>query len=328
MKHLISGAAGFLGSHLCERLVAMGDEVIALDNLFTGSRANLAHIDPRRCEFVRADICDPQHFEVDWIWNLACPASPVHYAKNPVRTVKTCVQGTINMLELARDVGARLLIASTSEVYGDPKVHPQREDYWGNVNPIGPRANYDEGKRCAETLAVSWAAQYATDIRIARIFNTYGPRMASGDGRLIPNFVTQALAGEALTVYGDGRQTRSLCYVDDTIDGLLALMNCKTIYKPMPVNIGNPDERTILQIAEDVSKACGVELRIEHKPLPGDDPRQRCPDIERARKLFGWAPKVSGPEGMARTVAWFRDQLHAERSERYSTMPEALASAE
>jgi UDP-glucuronate decarboxylase len=303
VKHLVTGAAGFIGSHLCDRLLAEGDEVIALDNLFTGSRANL----PAGVEFIRADVCDPlPHLEVDRIWNLACPASPVHYAKNQVRTVKTCVQGTINCLELAREVGARVLLASTSEVYGDPRVHPQTEDYWGHVNPIGPRACYDEGKRAAETLAVAWAAQYATDVRIARIFNTYGPRMASGDGRLIPNFITQALAGKPLTVYGDGKQTRSLCYVDDTVSGLIALMECKAIYKPMPVNIGNPDERTIESIALDVAAACGVEATIERKPLPADDPRQRCPDIARARKYLGWEPRVSYAEGLRRTVDWFQ----------------------
>ena len=300
---------------MCERLVEQGDEVIALDNLFSGSRENIAHLDRRRVEFVRADVCDPMHFEVDRIWALACPASPIHYQKNKVRTIKTAVLGTMRSLELAREVGARMLLTSTSEVYGDPKVHPQREDYWGNVNPIGlERSAYDEGKRCGESMTVAWSAQYGTDVRIARLFNVFGPRMAEGDGRMIPNFITQALAGKPLTVYGDGRQTRSLCYVDDLVDGLLALMRNEKLYKPMPVNLGNPEERSVGEIAGDVAKACGVELRIERKPLPGDDPRQRCPDIERARTLLGWEPKVSYAEGLRRTVEWFRGK-HAKGEE-------------
>lgn len=311
MKHLVTGACGFLGSHLVERLVAMGDEVIALDSLFTGRRENIAHVDPRRVEFVRHDVCQPFHAQVDRIWLAACPASPLHYARNPVHTIQTCVQGTINGLELAREVGARALLFSTSEVYGDAREHPQREEYWGNVNPVGvERSMYDEGKRCAEALATSWSSQYGTSVMIARIFNVFGPRLASGDGRMIPNFITQALSGRPLTVYGDGRQTRSLCYVDDTVDGLLALMKAgeTKLAKPLPVNIGNPTERSVGEIAQDVAQACGVELRVEHKPLPGDDPRQRCPDIGRARKLLGWEPKVSYAEGLARTVAWFRGQ--------------------
>lgn len=314
MKHLVTGAAGFIGSHLCEYLLGNGDEVIGLDSLFSGRRENLAGLDARRFEFIRGDVCDPlPHVEVDRIWHLACPASPVAYAKNPVHTIRTCVQGTIHALDLARQVGARLLLTSTSEVYGDARVHPQAEDYWGNVNPIGPRSMYDEGKRAAEALAVAWASQYATDVRIARLFNCYGPRLARDDGRLVSNFVVQALAGAPLTVYGDGRQTRSLCYVDDTVAGLASLMAAGTLYKPLPVNIGNPDERSVLQIAEGVSAAVGVPLRVEHRELPGDDPRQRCPDIGRARTLLGWEPRIGYDEGLARTVAWFREQQSSSR---------------
>jgi UDP-glucuronate decarboxylase len=312
MKHLVLGGLGFIGSHLCERLLAEGDTVFALDNLFTGKRENVAHLVGPRFEFIRGDVCDPlPHLAVDRIWSAACPASPVHYQKFPVQTVRTSVQGTINALDLAREVGARVLIFSTSEIYGDPREHPQREEYWGHVNPIGSRACYDESKRCAETLATAWAAQYATDVRIARIFNCYGPRMDHGDGRMIPNFITQACAGKPLTIYGDGKQTRSLCYVDDLVRGLVALMEAKNLYKPMPVNLGNPDERTIESIADDVVRACiltGVHPGVDRRPLPEDDPRQRCPDITRAKKLLGWEPRVPYAEGLKLTVEWFKSK--------------------
>jgi UDP-glucuronate decarboxylase len=305
MRHLVLGGAGFIGSHQCDALVRAHQEVICFDNLFTGSRANLDDA----VEFVRGDVCEPFHFEVDRIWHLACPASPVHYQRNAVRTIKTAVMGTMHALECAREVGARLLIASTSEVYGDPDVSPQREEYHGRVNPVGVRSCYDEGKRCGEAMATSWAAQYGTEVRIARIFNTYGPRMASGDGRLIPNFITQALRGDPLTIYGDGSQTRSFCYIDDLVAGVGALMelpDARSDGVPI-VNLGNPDERTILSVAEDVRRAVGSDVRLEFQPLPPDDPRQRCPDISRARRLLGWEPTVSYERGLAQTVAWFSD---------------------
>lgn len=308
MRVLVTGGAGFIGSHLCEALLARGDEVTVLDNLFTSHRSNIEHLrDHRRFAFDRADVCDPFHFEVDAIYHLACPASPVHYQRNPVRTVKTAILGTMHALELARDTGAKLLIASTSEVYGDPLVHPQPETYVGNVNPIGPRACYDEGKRAGEALAASWMAQYGTDVRIARIFNTYGPRMARNDGRLIPNFVTQALEQRPMTIYGSGEQTRSLCYVSDTVSGLMTLMD-EPLKVPFPVNIGNPDERTVRDIASDVWQAVNPDMapQFEQRPLPADDPMQRCPDITCAKAL-GWTPKVPYALGLRETVRWFRE---------------------
>ena len=309
MRILVTGGAGFIGSHLCERLLEGGDEVICIDNLFTSRRENIAHLLGRRnFEFLRHDVCEPWHVECDRIYHLACPASPVHYQRNPVRTIETAVLGTRNALECARSTGARLLITSTSEVYGDPEEHPQKETYVGHVNTLGPRACYDEGKRVGESLAVSWAAQFGTDVRIARLFNTYGPRMAFKDGRLIPNFVMQAMEGRPLTIYGSGKQTRSFCFVSDTVDGVVRLMEAPRSGAEVPVvNIGNPDERTIESVAQDVLAAFGGG-GVEKRPLPADDPKQRCPDIGRARKLLGWEPKVSYAEGIRKTIAWFREQ--------------------
>lgn len=308
MRIIVTGGAGFIGSHLCERLLEGGDEVVCIDNLFTSRRENIAHLfDHRNFEFLRHDVCEPWHVECDRIYHLACPASPVHYQRNPVRTIETAVLGTRNALECARSTKARLLITSTSEVYGDPEEHPQSETYVGHVNTLGPRACYDEGKRVGESLATSWASQFGTDVRIARLFNTYGPRMAFKDGRLIPNFVMQAMRGEALTVYGSGEQTRSFCFVSDTVDGIVRLMEMSHEGNDVPVvNIGNPDERTIESVARDVIAAFGGG-RVEKKPLPADDPKQRCPDITRARKLLGWEPKVSYTEGIKKTIAWFRE---------------------
>jgi UDP-glucuronate decarboxylase len=309
MRILVTGGAGFIGSHLCELLLERGQEVVCLDNLFTSRRENIAHlIGHRNFEFMRHDVCEPWHVECDRIYHLACPASPVHYQRNPVRTIETAVLGTRNALECARSSRARLLITSTSEVYGDPESHPQKEEYVGHVNTLGPRACYDEGKRVGESLATSWASQFGTDVRIARLFNTYGPRMAFEDGRLIPNFVLQAMRKKPLTVYGDGRQTRSFCYVSDTVDGIVRLMEMERPDSGVPVvNIGNPDERTIESVARDVIEAFG-EGSIEHKSLPADDPKQRCPDISRAKRLLGWQPRVDYSEGIQRTISWFRAQ--------------------
>jgi len=309
MRILVTGGAGFIGSHLCEALVGQGHDVVCMDNLFTSKRSNLSQAETSQMfEFWRWDVCDPWHIECDRIYHLACPASPVQYRRNPVRTIKTAAIGTLNALECARDTGARLLIASTSEVYGDPDVHPQREDYNGNVNPIGDRACYDEGKRVGEALASSWARQYGTDARIARIFNTYGPRMAPDDGRMIPNFILQAMGGRPLTVYGDGSQTRSWCYVKDTVAGLIQLMeaNLSGLEPPAVVNIGNPDERTVLSTAESVIEAVGNPADISFQDLPSDDPRKRQPDIARAKELLGWEPRTSFEEGIESTVKWFR----------------------
>lgn len=317
MKYVVTGAAGFIGSHLVDRLISEGHDVVGVDNLFTGSRKNLSQ--HARFEFIRADVCDPFHIDCDGLFHLACPASPVHYQRNAVRTIRTAVQGTISALECARDVKAKVVIASTSEVYGDPEVHPQPETYVGSVNPVGPRSCYDEGKRCAESLAVAWGEQYSVPIGIARIFNTYGPRMAAGDGRLLPNFITQAIRGEPLTVYGDGTQTRSLCYVTDTVDGLCRLMRIiDEQHDPAyVVNIGNPDERTVHSVARDVIKRFGEVSpagngfmlgEIRHLPLPQDDPRRRCPDITRAREWLHWEPAVAYELGIALTVDWFRAQ--------------------
>jgi UDP-glucuronate decarboxylase len=311
MRILVTGGAGFLGSHLCERLLGAGHEVICLDNFFTGRRENVLHLlDDRRFELVRHDVIEPILLEVDQIYNLACPASPIHYQYNPVKTVKTNVMGTLNMLGLAKRVRARILQASTSEVYGDPEMHPQREEYWGHVNPIGPRSCYDEGKRLAETLMMDYHRQNKVDTRIIRIFNTYGPRMLEHDGRVVSNFIMQALKGEALTIYGDGSQTRSFCYVDDLVDGMVRLMNVEAGAHPSidvhdPVNVGNPGEFTMRELAAEVAHAVGVAVKTRYCPLPADDPRQRRPDITRARALLGWAPTVSFRDGLRRTVAYF-----------------------
>ena len=308
MRILVTGGAGFIGSHLCERLISEGHEVLCLDNFFTGRRENIFHLlDNPRFELLRHDVTEPILLEVDQIYNLACPASPVHYQYNPVKTVKTNVMGTINMLGLAKRVRARILQASTSEVYGDPEKHPQTEDYWGNVNPIGIRSCYDEGKRLAETLMTDYHRQNKVDIRIARIFNTYGPRMLEDDGRVVSNFIVQALRGEPLTLYGEGEQTRSFCYVDDLIEGLIRLMNVEGLHGP--VNLGNPGEFTIKQLAEEVIKTCGSQSGFTYLPLPADDPRQRKPDITKAQTSLGWNPTISLREGLKRTVEDFRSRV-------------------
>jgi UDP-glucuronate decarboxylase len=308
MKVLVTGGAGFIGSHLCERLITQGHEVVCLDNFFTGRRENVRHLlDYRTFELLRHDVCEPLLVEVDQIYNLACPASPVHYQYNPIKTVKSNVMGTLNMLVLARRVGARILQASTSEVYGEPHEHPQTESYWGNVNPIGLRSCYDEGKRVAETLMMDYHRQNKVDTRIARIFNTYGPRMAESDGRVVSNFVVQALRGIPLTLYGDGSQTRSFCYVDDLVEGLIRLMNTDGLHDP--VNLGNPGEFSIRQLAETIVELCGGRLAIEYKPLPQDDPTQRRPDIRRANQLLDWRPTVALREGLQRTIPYFAGRL-------------------
>ena len=308
MRVLVTGGCGFIGSHLCDRLLAAGDEVVAMDNLFTGDRANVAHLlRHERFDFIRHDVTFPFHIKSHRIYNLASPASPVHYQFNAIKTVRTNVVGMLHCLDLACETRARVFQASTSEVYGDPAVHPQPETYWGNVNPIGPRACYDEGKRCAETLVVDYHRQERVDVRIARIFNTYGPRMSFGDGRVVSNFILQALRGEDLTVYGDGQQTRCFCYVDDLVEGAIALME-RPVFDG-PVNLGNPVEFTMLELAEEVIRCVGGASRVVHRPLPQDDPRQRRPDITRARELLGFAPKVSLHDGLARTVDDFRRRL-------------------
>jgi UDP-glucuronate decarboxylase len=309
MRILVTGGAGFIGSHLCERLLGAGNEVLCLDNFFTGRRENILHLlDNPRFELLRHDVTEPVLLEVDQIYNLACPASPVHYQYNPVKTVKTNVMGTINMLGLAKRVRARILQASTSEVYGDPLVHPQTEDYWGNVNPIGLRSCYDEGKRLAETLMTDYHRQNKVDIRIARIFNTYGPRMLEDDGRVVSNFIVQALRGQPLTLYGEGQQTRSFCYVEDLIEGLVRLMNVEDLHEP--VNLGNPGEFTIMQLAEEVIKACDSKSGFTYLPLPADDPRQRKPDITRAQTALGWNPTIPLREGLKRTVDDFKGRVN------------------
>ncbi|MDQ1077737.1 UDP-glucuronic acid decarboxylase family protein [Pseudoroseomonas cervicalis] len=306
---LVTGGAGFLGSHLCERLLARGDDVLCVDNFFTGSRDNILHLlGHPRFELMRHDVTFPLYVEVDEIYNLACPASPVHYQRNPVQTIKTAVHGAINMLGLAKRLDAKILQASTSEVYGDPSVHPQPEEYRGNVNPIGPRSCYDEGKRCAETLFYDYHRQNRVNIRVARIFNTYGPRMHPNDGRVISNFIVQALRDEPITLFGEGTQTRSFCYVDDLIEGLMRLMDAPDEVT-MPVNIGNPGEFTIRELAEITRRLTGTEAPLVHRPLPADDPMQRCPDITRARQLLGWEPRIALEEGLTRTIAHFRATL-------------------
>ena len=303
---LVTGGAGFVGSHLCERLLGLGDEVICLDNFFTAQRRNIEHLlDHNRFELVRHDVTQPIVIEVDEVYHLACPASPIHYQRNPVRTIRTAVEGTLNMLDLAREVRARILIASTSEVYGDPKEHPQVESYWGHVNPIGPRACYDEGKRCAETLAVSYARQYGVVTRIARIFNTYGPRMHEDDGRVVSNFVLQALRGEPITIYGEGTQTRSFCFVSDLVSGFIKLMALPD--DPGPVNLGNPRESTILELAELILKLVQSKSKLLREPLPVDDPTRRCPDISKAKRLLDWQPTVSLETGLGQTIEYMRE---------------------
>jgi len=310
MRILVTGGSGFIGSHLCERLVGEGSDVICLDNFFTGRKENISHLlGARNFEVVRHDVTEPILLEVDQIYNLACPASPIHYQYNPVKTVKTNVMGAINMLGLAKRVHARILQASTSEVYGDPLIHPQTEDYWGNVNPIGIRSCYDEGKRIAETLMMDYHRQNHVDTRIVRIFNTYGERMLENDGRVVSNFIVQALRGDELTVYGDGSQTRSFCYVSDLVDGLIRLMNTEGDDLHMPVNMGNPGEFTMTELANEVAAATGRDIQIKHLPLPADDPRQRKPNIERARSLLGWEPKVPLADGLKKTVAYFRETI-------------------
>ncbi|MGC2854540.1 UDP-glucuronic acid decarboxylase family protein [Novispirillum sp. DQ9] len=306
---LVTGGAGFIGSHLCERLLERGDEVLCVDNHFTGRRGNVAPLfgNPR-FELMRHDITFPLYVEVDEIYNLACPASPVHYQFDPVQTTKTSVHGAINMLGLAKRLKAKILQASTSEVYGDPAMHPQTEDYWGNVNPIGPRACYDEGKRCAETLFFDYHRQHGLRIKVARIFNTYGPRMHPNDGRVVSNFVVQALQDRPITLYGDGAQTRSFCYVADMVDGLMRLMDSDDTLTG-PVNLGNPGETTMAELARTVLRLTGSRSVIEHHPLPQDDPRRRCPDIALARATLGWQPTVALEEGLAQTIAHFRDLL-------------------
>ena len=299
MRILVTGGAGFIGSHLCERLLNEGNEVLCLDNFFTGRKVNIANlVDNPQFEVIRHDVTEPIFLEVDQIYNLACPASPVHYQYNPVKTVKTNVMGMVNMLGLAKRVRARILQASTSEVYGDPVVHPQTEDYWGNVNPIGVRSCYDEGKRVAETLMMDYHRQSGVETRIVRIFNTYGERMLENDGRVVSNFIVQALRGEELTIYGDGNQTRSFCYVSDLVDGIIRLMNVEGDDAHMPCNLGNPGEITMNELAEQVGIASGREVKIKHLPLPQDDPKQRQPNIERANSLLGWSPTVPLAEGL------------------------------
>jgi UDP-glucuronate decarboxylase len=306
---LVTGGSGFLGSHLCERLLASGANVISVDNYFTGSRRNIEHLlAHRHFEAVRHDVTFPLYVEVDEIYNLACPASPIHYQRDPVQTTKTSVHGAINMLGLAKRVKAKILQASTSEVYGDPQIHPQTEEYWGHVNPIGSRSCYDEGKRCAETLFFDYWRQHRLRIKVARIFNTYGPRMHPNDGRVVSNFIVQALLGRDITIHGDGSQTRSFCYVDDLIDGLVRLMMTEDAVTG-PVNIGNPTEFTILELAIHVIEMTGSRSRIVHLPLPQDDPRQRQPDISRARELLSWTPRTPQKEGLVRTIAYFEKLL-------------------
>ena len=308
-KVLVTGGAGFIGSHLCERLVAEGDDVICLDNYYTGTKTNVKSLaELPNFELLRHDVTFPLYVEVDEIFNLACPASPIHYQFDPVQTTKTSVHGAINMLGLAKRTGAKILQASTSEVYGDPKIHPQMEEYLGNVNPIGPRACYDEGKRCAETLFFDYYRQHEVNIRVARIFNTYGPRMHPNDGRVVSNFIVQALSGKPLTVYGDGSQTRSFCFVDDLVNGLMSLMKAPDEIVG-PINLGNPTELTIFQLAEMVIEIVGSKSIIEYRPLPQDDPMQRCPDISRAKDKLNWIPTVEVKKGLQKTIDHFTSNV-------------------
>ena len=305
---LVTGGAGFLGSHLCDRLIERGHDVLCLDNFFTGKKRNVAHLlSHPRFELIRHDVVHPVYLEVDQIYNLACPASPEAYQFNPIKTIKTSTLGTVNVLGLAKRCRARLLHASTSEVYGDPEVHPQTEDYWGHVNPIGPRSCYDEGKRVAESLCVNYHLAHGLEVRIVRIFNTYGPRMDPHDGRVISNFITQALRGEPLTIYGDGMQTRSFCYVDDLIEGLIQFMDQDD--DTGPLNLGNPTENSMLDLANAVLKLTGSNSKLEHLELPADDPKQRCPNIAKAKKLLGWSPTVDLATGLGRTIEYYRALL-------------------
>ncbi len=309
IRSLVTGGAGFLGSHLCERLLEDGHEVICVDNFFTGRRANVSHLltNPR-FEVLRHDVTFPLYVEVDHIYNLACPASPVHYQHDPVQTTKTSVHGAINMLGLAKRLGAKILQASTSEVYGDPEVHPQPEGYWGKVNPIGPRSCYDEGKRCAETLFFDYLRQYQTRIKVVRIFNTYGPRMLPDDGRVVSNFIVQALTGQPITIYGDGSQTRSFCYVDDLIEGMVRMMNAPDHFSG-PVNLGNPDEYSMIGLAREIIRLTGGKAEIVFKPLPVDDPRQRQPDVSLAKNILGWQSGTSLEHGLNKTIEYFSKAL-------------------
>jgi UDP-glucuronate decarboxylase len=309
---LVTGGAGFIGSHLCERLLARGDEVLCVDNFYTGTRRNVAHLlGDANFELIRHDVTFPLYLEIDEIFNLACPASPIHYQFDPVQTTKTSVHGAINMLGLAKRRRAKIFQASTSEVYGDPEMHPQREEYWGNVNPIGARSCYDEGKRCAETLFFDYHRQHKLRIKVARIFNTYGPNMHPNDGRVVSNFIVQALKGEAITLYGDGSQTRSFCYVDDIVEAFMRLMDTPDEITG-PINLGNPGEFTIRQLAEKVVALTGSRSQIEYRPLPSDDPRQRQPDISKAESVLGWRPTVALDEGLARTIGYFDALLSGE----------------
>ena len=310
-RNLVTGGAGFLGSHLCDRLIGRGEEILCVDNYFTGGRQNIEHLlSHPRFELIRHDITFPLYVEVDRIFNLACPASPIHYQHDPVQTTKTSVHGAINMLGLAKRLQARILQASTSEVYGDPEVHPQREDYWGHVNPIGIRSCYDEGKRCAETLFFDYHRQHALDIKVMRIFNTYGPRMHPQDGRVVSNFIVQSIKGADITIFGDGQQTRSFCYVDDLIDGMILLMDSPSDFIG-PVNIGNPIEYTMLELAETVLKLVGGKSKLTYNPLPLDDPKQRQPDIALAKSNLGWEPKVGLEDGLKETITYFKELLSA-----------------
>ena len=310
---VVTGGAGFLGSHLCKKLLDQGHEVICVDNFFTGDKRNILHLmDHKMFELIRHDITFPLYLEVDQIFNLACPASPVHYQFDPVQTVKTNIHGSINMLGLAKRTKSRILQASTSEVYGDPEIHPQTEDYWGKVNPIGPRSCYDEGKRGAETLFYSYRQQYDLDIKIIRIFNTYGPNMHPDDGRVVSNFIIQALKNKDITIYGDGQQTRSFCYVDDLIEGMCRMMNTEEGYWG-PVNLGNPDEFTMKELAESIIKLTGSSSKLTYLPLPQDDPKQRCPDITEARTTLEWEPMIKLEEGLKKTISYFENVLAASR---------------
>ena len=304
MRILVTGGAGFLGSHLCDKLLSLGHSVLAVDNFYTGDQKNISHLrDNRNFEFIRHDVTFPLYVEVDGIFNLACPASPLHYQKNPVQTFKTSVHGAINMLGLAKRTGARFFQASTSEIYGDPTISPQTEEYWGNVNPIGIRSCYDEGKRAAETLTFDYHRQFGLDIRVARIFNTYGPHMAVNDGRVISNFIVQALKGQPITVYGDGSQTRSFCYVDDLVEGILSLFFKENVFEP--INLGNPEPTNMLNLAKEILEYTESQSTIELKPLPIDDPKHREPDISRAKQILSWTPKISRADGIERTVKFF-----------------------
>ena len=308
MRILVTGGAGFLGSHLCDKLLSLGHSVLAVDNFYTGDQKNIAHLrDNREFELMRHDVTFPLYVEVDGIFNLACPASPVHYQRNPVQTFKTSVHGAINMLGLAKRTGARFFQASTSEIYGDPTISPQPEEYWGNVNPIGIRSCYDEGKRAAETLTFDYHRQFGLDIRVARIFNTYGPKMAANDGRVVSNFIVQALKGDPITVYGDGTQTRSFCYVDDLIDGFIKLFSKDGIIEP--INLGNPEPINMLELANEVIELTGSKSKIEIRELPGDDPKQREPKIDKARDLLGWVPLTKRKDGLRKTVDYFKSNL-------------------